>query len=66
MVQKLIKFIIMKYEFEKKFLDKGILLTFAFNIRYWLLKKLGLNGYTLLVAIMVAIVVIIIYEFILN
>ncbi|SVC58450.1 uncharacterized protein METZ01_LOCUS311304, partial [marine metagenome] len=25
----------MKYEFEKKFLDKGILLTFAFNIRYW-------------------------------
>jgi len=31
-----------------------------------LLKKLGLNGYTLLVAIMVAIVVIIIYEFILN
>ena len=56
----------MKYEFEKKFLDKGILLTFPFNIRYWLLKKLGLNGYTLLVAIMVAIVTIIIYEFILN
>ena len=55
----------MKYEFEKKFLDKGIF-TWRFNIRYWLLKKLGLNGYTLLVAIMVAIVVIIIYEFILN
>jgi len=31
-----------------------------------LLKKLGLNGYTLLVVIMVAIVTIIIYEFILN
>ena len=56
----------MKYEFEKKFLDKGILLTFAFNIRYWLLKKLGLNGYTGLVVIMAAIIVIIIYEFILN
>ena len=37
----------MKYEFEKKFLDKGIF-TWRFNIRYWLLKKLGLNGYTLL------------------
>jgi len=55
----------MKYEFEKKFLDKGIF-TWRFNIRYWLLKKLGLNGYTLLVAIMVAIVIIIVYEFILN
>ena len=55
----------MKYEFEKKFLDKGIF-TWRFNIRYWLLKKLGLNGYTLLVAIMVTIVTIIVYEFILN
>ena len=55
----------MKYEFKKKFLDKGIF-TWRFNIRYWLLKKLGLNGYTLLVVIMVAIVTIIIYEFILN
>jgi hypothetical protein len=55
----------MKYEFEKKFLDKGIF-TWRFNIRYWLLKKLGLNGYTLLVAIMVAIITIIVYEFILN
>ena len=55
----------MKYEFEKKLFDKGIF-TWKFNIRYWLLKKLGLNGYTLLVVIMVAIVTIIIYEFILN
>ena len=55
----------MKYEFEKKFLDKGIF-TWWFNRRYWLLKKLGLNGYTLLVAIMGAIVTIIVYEFILN
>jgi len=53
----------MKYEFEKKFLDKGIF-TWPFNIRYWLLKKLGLNGYTLLVFIMVAIIIIIIYELI--
>ena len=55
----------MKYEFEKKPLDKGIF-SWKFNVRYWLLKKLGLNGYTLLVVIMVAIVTIIIYEFILN
>ena len=55
----------MKYEFEKKPLDKGIL-SWKFNVRYWLLKKLGLNGYTGLVVIMAAIIVIIIYEFILN
>jgi len=54
-----------KYEFEKKPLDKGIF-SWKFNVRYWLLKKLGLNGYTGLVVIMAAIVVIIIYEFILN
>ena len=35
----------MKYEFEKKPLDKGIF-SWKFNVRYWLLKKLGLNGYT--------------------
>ena len=34
-----------KFEFEKKSLDKGIFTT-HFNIRYWLLKKLGLNGYS--------------------
>jgi len=55
----------MKYKFKKKFLDKGIF-TWWFNRRYWLLKKLGLNGYTLLVVIMIVIVTIIIYEFILN
>ena len=55
----------MKYEFKKKFLDKGIF-TWWFNRRYWLLKKLGLNRYTILVVIMVVIVTIIIYKFILN
>jgi len=34
------------YEFEKKFLDKGIF-TWHFNLRYQLLKMLGLNGYSL-------------------
>ena len=56
----------MKYEFEKKFLDKGILLTFPFNIRYWLLKKLGLNGFTFFVFVWGVLVAIIVYEFILN
>jgi hypothetical protein len=36
-----------KFEFEKKFTDKG-LFTPWFNVRYWLLRKLGLNGYSLL------------------
>ena len=56
----------MKYEFEKKFLDKGILLTFPFNIRYWLLKKLGLNGFGVIAFLLGVIVTIIGYEFILN
>ncbi len=55
----------MKYEFEKKPLDKGIF-SWKFNVRYWLLKKLGLNGYTGFIAIVVAIfTTIIIYELIL-
>ena len=37
----------MKYEFKKKFLDKGIM-KFRFNMNYWFLKKLGLNGFALL------------------
>ena len=36
-----------KLEFEKKFTDEGIF-TPWFNTRYWLLRKLGLNGYSLL------------------
>ena len=36
----------MKYEFEKNFLDKGIM-TLRFKINYWLLKKLGLNSFGL-------------------
>ena len=36
-----------KFEFEKKLLDEGIFTT-HFNIRYWLLRKLGLNGYSLM------------------
>ena len=36
----------MKYEFEKNFLDKSIM-TLRFKINYWLLKKLGLNGFGL-------------------
>ena len=36
-----------KFEFEKKFTDEG-LFTPWFNVRYWLLRKLGLNAYSLL------------------
>ena len=52
----------MKHKFEKKLLDKGIM-TFRFNINYWLLKKLGLNGFAFFWGVLVAIIV---YEFILN
>ncbi len=55
----------MKYEFEKKFLDKGIM-RFRFNINYWFLKKLGLNGFALIAFLLGVIVSIIGYEFILN
>ena len=55
----------MKYEFEKKFLDKGIM-TFRFKINYWLLKKLGLNGFGVIAFLFGVIVTIIGYEFILN
>jgi hypothetical protein len=36
------------YSFEKKFLDRGFL-TLHFNVRYIMLKGLGLNGYTVFV-----------------
>ena len=55
----------MKYEFEKKLFDKGIF-TWKFNIRYWLLKKLGLNGFTFFVFVWGVLITIIVYEFILN
>ena len=34
-----------KYEFEKRFLDKGIF-SWHFNIKYMLLKAMGLNAYS--------------------
>ena len=55
----------MKHKFEKKLLDKGIM-TFRFNINYWLLKKLGLNGFGLFAFIWGLFIGIIIYEFILK
>ncbi len=55
----------MKYEFKKKFLDKGIM-RFRFNINYWLLKKSGLNGFGFIAFLLGVIVTIIGYEFILN
>ena len=55
----------MKYEFEKNFLDKGIM-TLRFKINYWLLKKLGLNGFGLFAFIWGVFIGIIIYEFILK
>ena len=55
----------MKYEFEKKLFDKGIM-TLRFNINYWFLKKLGLNGFAGLTFLVGIIVTVIIYEFILK
>ena len=55
----------MKYEFEKNPLDKGIF-SWKFNVRYWLLKKLGLNGFGFIAFLLGVIVTIIGYEFILN
>ena len=49
----------------KKLLDKGIM-TFRFNINYWLLKKLGLNGFAFFAFYWGVLVAIIVYEFILN
>ena len=55
----------MKYEFEKKFLDKGIM-KFRFNINYWFLNKLGLNGFAFFVFFWGVLVAIIIYEIIIK
>jgi len=55
----------MKHKFKKKLLDKGIM-TFRFNINYWLLKKLGLNGFAFFAFFWGVLVAIIVYEFILN
>ena len=55
----------MKYEFEKKFLDKGIF-TWRFNFNYWFLKKLGLNGFACFAFFWGLIVAIIVYTFIIN
>jgi len=55
----------MKHKFKKKLLDKGIM-TFRFNINYWLLKKLGLNGFAFFTFVWGVLVAIIVYEFILN
>jgi len=54
----------MKYEFEKKLFDKGIM-TLKFKVNYWLLKKLGLNAFGIFAFIWGVIVTIIIYKFIL-
>ena len=55
----------MKYEFEKKLFDKGIM-TLKFKVNYWFLKKLGLTGFGIWAFIWGVIITIIIYEFILN
>jgi len=55
----------MKYEFKKKFLDKGIM-KFRVNMNYWFLKKLGLNGFAFFVFLWGLLVAIVVYEFFLN
>ena len=55
----------MKYCFEKKLFDKGIM-KIRFNINYWLLKTLGLNGFSFLAFFIGVIITILIYEYLFN
>ena len=51
----------MKYEFEKKWPDRFN--SIRFNVNYWMLKKLGLNGFGFYACLWGVIVTVIIYEF---
>lgn len=55
----------MKYYFEKKILDRGIM-KIRFNINYWLLKAFGLNGLSFFAFLWGVLVTIIVYKFILQ
>ena len=54
----------MKYEFEKKWPDKFN--PMRFNINYWFLKKIGLNGFGFFSFVIGALITVLIYEFLIN
>ena len=54
----------MKYEFEKKWPDKFN--PMRFNINYWFLKKVGLNGFGFFSFVIGALITVLIYEFLIN
>ena len=53
-----------KVTFEKKWLDRVI--PVRFKINYWLLKKLGLEGFRILFIVGGIFITIIVYEFLLK
>jgi len=50
----------MKYDFEKKWADR--VNSLRFNINYWFLKRLGLNGFGFFAFLWGVIVAVIIYQ----
>ena len=51
------------FSFKKKWLDR--IIPIRFKINYWLLKKLGLEGFRILFILVGAAITVIVYEFIL-
>ncbi len=56
----------MKHEFEQKKWEKLPLFSIRFKINYWILKKIGLNSFGILAAIMGILLTIFFYECIIN
>ena len=56
----------MKHEFEQKKWEKLPLFSIRFKINYWILKKIGLNRFGILAAIMGILLTIFFYEWIIN
>jgi uncharacterized protein YqgC (DUF456 family) len=56
----------MKHEFEQKKWEKLPLFSIRFKINYWILKKIGLNRFGILAAIVGILLTIFFYECIIN
>lgn len=52
----------MRYEFEQKEWEKLPLLSLRFKVNYWILKKIGLEGFRVLCVLGGALFTVIIYE----
>ena len=52
------------FSFKKKWLDR--IIPIRFKINYWLLKKLGLEGFRILFILVGVAITVIVYEFILT